>query len=182
MKISYKLVLVGLIFFLISCFSNSSDDALKKTFSCKMNGNLWIAESRTEISGYVSNASMNLLKTGNTFRGFLNAFNDGSFLQIVLNDLRDTGLFPLIPNDSLFKGTEFTDKDGIIYKAVSDNQSFLRLTQFDTAKAFVDSLPSGVALPEVIGSFNIIVRNADGKTINITDGKFDLSLAGVHKK
>ncbi len=173
-----------IVFCAFSFTSCAPTDDNEKIFSCKIDGNLWIAETANEISGYTSNASMDLIRTGTVFSGSLDAYNAGSNLQIVLNNLTDTGFFPLTPNDSFFKGTEFTDKDGVIYKSVPGNQSFLKLTQFDTSKLVIatDSITPGTSFPDTKGSFNIIVQNSDGKMINITDGKFALSWLTVHRK
>jgi hypothetical protein len=169
-------------FFLNACESSSDDN--EKIFSCKIDGSLWVGEDANEISGYTSTASLDIINTNAGYRGSLDAFNAGAHLQIILNNIKDTGIFMLTPNDSLFKGTEFTDKDGVVYRAVSGDQSFLKLTQFDITKVYIDttSYPPGTSFPSIVGSFNIIVKSSDGKIKNITGGKFDLGWTAAHLK
>lgn len=120
-----------------------------RTFGCLVDGKVWLPKSNFPYSSLSTTIQYDILS--------LNTSRSNENIIIAVRNMTDIGSYDLTLNNN------YADYNiaGIVYKAT---QGTVRITRYDKANKILS------------GRFNFIGRdNAAGKTVSITDGRFDVT-------
>lgn len=172
----YPLLISACAFFLlISCQKEKLPKLTeegKNTFGCKINGKNWVPHgtgafggSEPLNGGYLATYSFNT--TSNNVQ--ITAYDKSIIIELYIRDVKQPGLYLLNFNTLDFTNTNNPANYG--YYSPEDKNIFTTTTQFTGQ---VDVTRADTINKIVSGTFEFMAVNKEGKTVKITDGRFDI--------
>lgn len=137
----------------------------KNTFGCKINGKNWVPKGGGGFSG-IPPTGGGFYYNKNTI--YIRAYNDNESIQFYLKDVFNAGVY-------LFNTTTLPMPDNLYpesYGLYSNANGTYVTTYAYTGKVTISNRDTINSI--VSGRFEFTAVNSSGKTVKITDGRFDI--------
>lgn len=152
----------------------------KNTFGCKVNGKNWVPQGGGPFSGlepvnggYQATYNFNITKNN----VFIRAYNGESSINIYLRSVERTGVYPL--NFDTGSSPNYRNPDNYGYYETEGNiNGIIRSIEYYTTTQYtgrVNITRADTTNKIISGTFEFTAVNREtGKTVKVTDGRFDV--------